>query len=99
MIIWIKLYNNLNKKFYLNYKMPLKITNSVDIIILKDKFCVPLELKINKISKSNDWVAIGDHLYYFIYPDTNHIKPPNTLTVKNEYFSILKDIIQKNNFN
>ena len=78
--------------------MTLKITNGVDIIKLKDKYCVPLELAINKISNDKDWVAIGDHLYYFIYPDTTHAKSSNTLNVTEENFKIIKNIIQTKKF-
>ena len=78
--------------------MTLKITNGVDIINLKDKYCVPLELEINKISNHKDWVAIGDHLYYFIYPDTTHVKSSNTLNVTEEKYDVIKNIIQTKKF-
>jgi len=78
--------------------MTLKITNGVDIIKLKDKYCVPLELAINKISNDKDWVAIGDHLYYFIYPNTTHLKSSDTLNVTEEIFNVIKNIIQTNKF-
>ena len=79
--------------------MTLIITDGKHTINLKEKYCIPLELKINKISNHKDWVAIGDHLYYFIYPDTTHVKSSNTLVVENEKFSIIKNIIQTNHFN
>jgi hypothetical protein len=79
--------------------MILQITNGFDIIKLKDKYCVPLELEINKISNHKDWVAIGDHLYYFLYPDTTHVKSSNTLNVTEEKYDVIKNIIQTKNFN
>jgi hypothetical protein len=78
--------------------MVLKITDGKEILNLKDKFCISLELEVNKIDNSKEWIAIGNHLYYFVCPNTNHPKPPDTLKVDDKYFLILKNIIQTKNF-
>jgi len=48
--------------------MSLKITNGNDTLFLHKEYCVPLELEVNKLGKTKEWIAIGDHLYYFVYP-------------------------------
>tara|TARA_B110000908_G_scaffold160096_1_gene202977 strand:- start:53 stop:292 length:240 start_codon:yes stop_codon:yes gene_type:complete len=77
--------------------MSLKITNSNEIIELKKEYCLQLEGEINKFGYLDNWPSIGDHLYYFVCPNMSHPKSPDTLNVSQEKFSILKNIIEKNN--
>ncbi len=79
--------------------MPLKITDGSNIINLKDDFCLKLEYEINRFGRTDNWTSIGDHLYYFICPNALHPKSSDTLNVNKEKFNVIKDIIQKNNFN
>lgn len=78
--------------------MSLKITNGNDTIFLRREYCVPLELEVNLLERTKEWVTIGDHLYYFIYPDVNHPKPSDTLYIEDKYFFKLYNIIQNKNF-
>ena len=68
--------------------------------ILKRIYCIPLELKVNKIGNSKDWVSIGDHLYYFINPNKflSDEKPSEVLLVKTNYYLELKKIILENKY-
>ena len=79
--------------------MPLKITDGSNIINLKDDFCLKLEYEINRFGRKDNWVSIGNHLYYFVCPNALHPKSSDTLNVNKEKFNVIKDIIQKNNFN
>lgn len=78
--------------------MSLKITNGADIIKLKAKYCLKLEYEVNKFGRKDNWVSIGNHLYYFVCPNALHTKSPDTLNVDECKFDILKNIIEKNKF-
>ena len=77
--------------------MSLKITNGKETLELKGKYCLKLEGEINKFGYLDNWKSIGDHLYYFVCPNMSHPKSSDTLNVSQEKFSIIKNIIEKNN--
>jgi hypothetical protein len=80
--------------------MSLKITDGNNTIHLPEKFCIPLELKINKLGNSQEITDIGDHLYYFIHYGTytQKEKKADTLNVTTQYFQIIKNIVNENKF-
>lgn len=78
--------------------MSLKITNGIDIIELKTEYCLKLEYEVNKFGRKDNWVSIGNHLYYFVCPNALHPKSSDTLNVDKEKFNILKNIIKEKNF-
>ena len=78
--------------------MFLNISNGIDNIRIHENVCVPLELEINKLEEKNKWRKIGDHLYYFKYPDLHNARPKNILYVSTQQFTILKNIIIENGF-
>ena len=78
--------------------MLFKITNGIDSIKMEEKYCVPLELEINLLKRDEEWIRIGDHLYYYTYPDANHPKPPPYLTVSDDYFKTIVSIVNKKSF-
>ena len=79
--------------------MSLKITNGIDTIELKKEYCLKLEYEVNRFGRKDNWVSIGNHLYYFVCPNALHPKSSDILIVDGKKFNIIKDIIQKNNFN
>ena len=78
--------------------MSLKITNGLETIELEEKYCLKLEYEVNKFGRKDNWVSIGNHLYYFVCPDSLHPKSRDTLIVEEKYFSVIKNIIQSNKF-
>lgn len=78
--------------------MSLKITNGTDTINIKEQFCLNLEYEVNKFGRKDNWISIGNHLYYFVCPDMSHPKSSDTLNVNNNEFNILRDIINNNKF-
>lgn len=78
--------------------MSLKITNGVEIIELKANYCLKLEYEVNNFGRKDNWVSIGNHLYYFVCPNALHPKSPDTLNVDEEKFNILKKIIETKKF-
>lgn len=78
--------------------MSLKITNGVEIIELKANYCLKLEYEVNNFGRKDNWVSIGNHLYYFVCPNALHPKSPDTLNVDEEKFNILKNIIETKKF-
>ena len=79
--------------------MLFEITNGIDSIKIQEKFCVPLELEINLLKRDQEWNRIGDHLYYYTYPDANHPKSAASIVVGESYFNTIVSIINKKQFN
>tara|TARA_Y100000591_G_C21849172_1_gene710583 strand:+ start:3247 stop:3480 length:234 start_codon:yes stop_codon:yes gene_type:complete len=76
--------------------MSLIITDGENTVKLMKKYCIPLELIINTFENKNNWMSIGDHLYYF---SLNDPKYKNKLTVTNTQFLTLLKIICEQKFN
>lgn len=80
--------------------MNLIITDNKRNRKLKEKYCIPLELIFNKSEYGKEWSFIGDHLFYFKYPNEfgKNKKVSNILILTSEQYSFLEKIIINNNF-
>ena len=70
----------------------LKITNGIDHFHI---YNLDLEIKLNLSSKSYEYEALGDHIYYFFAP--NYFSKPRSdvLTVNKDQYKYLLSLNNK----
>lgn len=56
------------------------------------KYCLTLELLVNKSKHSRDWVLLGDKLYYFTHP-RNDNDSHNTYQITKPQYDFIKNCL------
>lgn len=67
--------------------------NEEAILNIEKNKCIDIELFLNKSENGNNWIKLGDKLYYFIYPRNDEDKE-NTFLITKEQYTFIKNYLQ-----
>lgn len=67
--------------------------NEEAILNIEKNKCIDIELFLNKSENSNNWIKLGDKLYYFINPRNDEDKE-NTFLITKEQYTFIKNYLQ-----